>query len=75
MLSQLSAERKMGSATSEYSLYIARLFCGASVPQNLLSYLKDTFSCYMLIILVNINVLRILEGTKGVRCEVIEGNE
>ena len=45
MLSQLSAERKMGSATSEYSLYIARLFCGDSVPQNLLSYSKDTLLC------------------------------
>ena len=45
MLSLLSAEREMGSATSEHSLYIARLFCGASVPQNLLSYSKDTLLC------------------------------
>ena len=41
----LSAERKMGSATSEHSLYIARAFCGASVPQNLLSSSKDTLLC------------------------------
>ena len=45
MLPLLSAERGMGSATSEHSLYIARLFCGASVPQNLLSYSKDTLLC------------------------------
>ena len=45
MLTLLSAERKMGSATSEYSLYIARLFCGDSVPQNLLSSSKDTLLC------------------------------
>ena len=45
MLSPLSAEWGMGSATSEHSLYIARLFCGDSVPQNLLSYSKDTLLC------------------------------
>lgn len=45
MLLLLSAERKMGSATSEHFLYIARTFCGASVPQNLLSSSKDTLLC------------------------------
>ena len=45
MLPLLSAEREMGSATSEHSLYIARLFCGTSVPQNLLSSSKDTLLC------------------------------
>ena len=45
MLSPLSAERGMGSATSEHSLYISRLFCGDSVPQNLLSSSKDTLLC------------------------------